>query len=60
MDAVAVSVSSLPVAIVAWAPAAAIGGWIGAEYGSRRLGNVNIRRMLVVVLIIAGVKMLLS
>jgi uncharacterized protein len=36
-----------------------MGGWIGSEYGSRRLGNRILRRLLAVVLVIAGVKMLL-
>ena len=36
-----------------------IGGWVGAEYGSRRFANPLIRRVLVVVLAIAGGKMVL-
>ncbi len=51
--------AAVPSAIVFWAPAAAIGGWIGSEYGSRRLGNRTLRRLLAVVLVIAGIKMLL-
>lgn len=35
------------------------GGWLGAEYGSRRLANPVIRRMLAVVLALAGLKMVL-
>ena len=52
-------VTAVPSAIVLWAPAAAIGGWIGSEYGSRRLGNRTLRRLLAVVLVIAGLKMIL-
>ncbi len=37
-----------------------IGGLIGAELGSRRLAPVTMRRLLSVVLIVAGVKMLLG
>lgn len=37
----------------------AAGGWVGAEYGSRRLANSIIQRMLAVVLAIAGGKMVL-
>jgi uncharacterized membrane protein YfcA len=37
-----------------------IGGYVGAEYGSRRLGNPVIARLLALVLGIAGVKMLLA
>jgi len=34
-----------------------VGGWLGAEYGSRRFANPLIRRMLAVVLAVAGAKM---
>ncbi|MCS6910569.1 MAG: sulfite exporter TauE/SafE family protein [Anaerolineales bacterium] len=51
------SLALLPAAIPLWALAAVTGGWIGAEYGSRRLGNPPIRRLLAVVLVIAGLKM---
>jgi hypothetical protein len=51
------SLSDLPTASPLWALAAVAGGWIGAEYGSRRLGNPLIRRVLAVVLVIAGLKM---
>jgi uncharacterized protein len=54
------SVKSLPHEIVWWAPAALIGGLVGAELGSRRLTPLVMRRMLAVVLVIAGLKMLLS
>ncbi len=36
-----------------------IGGWLGAEYGSRRFANPLIRRVLGVVLALAGGKMIL-
>jgi hypothetical protein len=36
-----------------------VGGWAGAEYGSRRFANPVIRRVLAAVLAIAGGKMLL-
>lgn len=36
-----------------------VGGWLGAEYGSRRFANPIIRRMLAVVLAIAGAKMVM-
>ncbi len=44
-----------------WALAAAVlaGGWAGAEYGSRRLANPAVRRVLAAVLAIAGTKMVL-
>jgi hypothetical protein len=36
------------------------GGWLGAEYGSRRFANPLIRRVLAVVLAAAGGKMVLA
>jgi uncharacterized membrane protein YfcA len=36
-----------------------VGGWAGAEYGSRRFANPRIRQLLAVVLAIAGGKMVL-
>ena len=41
-----------------WALAVVVGGYIGAEYGSRRLGNPAIQRLLALVLVVAGVKMI--
>jgi hypothetical protein len=45
-----------------WALAAAVlaGGWLGAEYGSRRFTNPVVRRFLAVVLGVAGAKMVLA
>jgi uncharacterized membrane protein YfcA len=40
--------------------AALAGGFLGAEWGSRRFGNPTILRLLAVVLVIAGAKMVLS
>ena len=40
-------------------PAVLIGGWAGAEYGARRFANPLIRRVLAVVLAVAGGKMVL-
>jgi len=42
-----------------WALAVMAGGWIGAEYGSRSLNNMTIRRLLAVVLVVAGLKLIL-
>jgi uncharacterized membrane protein YfcA len=49
----------LPDGIVYWAIAAALGGSIGAKLGSKHLANSSIARLLAVVLLIAGIKMLL-
>jgi len=55
-----VKAASLPVQIWILALAVLIGGWLGAEYGSRRFANPFIRRMLAVVLAVAGAKMLFA
>lgn len=49
---------ALPSALPYWAVAAVVGGFIGAEYGSKRLGNPAIQKILAVVLAIAGAKMI--
>lgn len=50
----------LPAALPYWALAAFAGGMIGSEYGSRRLTNPLIKKVLVLVLLIAGFKMLVN
>jgi uncharacterized protein len=54
------SVQYLPGAIPVWAVAAGIGGLIGSEIGSRHLQSNGIRRALAVVLVIAGLKLMLT
>jgi len=51
---------SAPLPSYVWilAPAVIIGGWLGAEYGSRRFANPVVRRVLAVVLALAGAKMI--
>jgi len=51
--------ASLPGYVWVLAPAVLAGGWLGAEYGSRRFANPLVRRVLAVVLAAAGVKMIL-
>jgi len=46
--------------MVWWVPAALIGGLAGAEFGSRRLTPLVMRRLLAAVLVVAGMKMLLK
>ena len=48
----------LPTYVWILAPAVLIGGWLGAEYGSRRFANPVVRRVLAVVLALAGAKMI--
>jgi uncharacterized membrane protein YfcA len=54
------SVASVPADIAWFAAAAVAGGLIGSQYGSRRLGGLAMRRLLSVVLIIAGLKLLVA
>ena len=49
---------TLPAGLAYWAIAAVIGGLIGAEYGSRKLTNPTIRKLLALVLVLAGSKMI--
>lgn len=51
--------AALPQQIWILGVAVLIGGWLGADYGSRRLANPLIRRVLGVVLAVAGGKMVL-
>jgi len=51
---------TLPTTLPYWVLAVVIGGYIGAEYGSKRLATPAIRKALALVLLIAGVKMLLT
>jgi uncharacterized membrane protein YfcA len=49
----------MPAALPIWALAAVAGGLLGSGMGARRLGAPGLRRLLAVVLAVAGVKMLL-
>src|SRR3954470_10116962 len=51
--------ASLPGYIWILGVAVLVGGWVGAEYGSRRFANPLVRRILAVVLAAAGAKMIL-
>lgn len=51
---------TLPSSLWLWSLAAAAGGWIGAEYGSKRIGSQLLQRLLAVVLVIAGMKLILT
>jgi uncharacterized membrane protein YfcA len=54
------SVSQLPANIPLWGVAAVLGGWAGASYGSKRAPAPVLRQLLSVVLVVAGVKLILS
>lgn len=50
----------LPSGLGYWALAAVLGGLIGAEYGSKHLTNPMIRKLLALVLLFAGAKMVIG
>lgn len=52
-------IRDLPMAISIWAGAVLIGGWMGASYGSTHAPAPVLRRLLSVVLVIAGLKLIL-
>lgn len=54
----ATKTTQLPEGLPYWIVAVIIGGLIGAEYGSKRLGNTTITRILSLVLLVAGIKMI--
>jgi uncharacterized membrane protein YfcA len=54
------SLDDIPRHLPIWATAAVLGGLIGAELGSRRLGTPAFRKLLGVVLVIAGAKLIFS
>lgn len=43
-----------------WALVVIVGGFIGAEFGSRRLGNARVQQVLALVLLVAGAKMMVT
>lgn len=51
---------ALPEGLPWWALAALLGGLLGTELGTRRLGVVALRRVLALVLVVAGGKMILA
>ena len=54
------SVAQLPSNIPLWGATVVIGGWIGATYGSKRAPPPVLRQLLSLVLVVAGVKLVLS
>lgn len=51
---------TLPSSLWIWAICAAVGGWIGSEYGSKRIGSYKLQMLLAVVLAIASIKLILT
>jgi len=54
------SVRTIPSAVPVWGLCVLAGGWIGSEFGSRRFDPRTLRRLLSVVLVVAGLKMILT
>lgn len=54
------SISHLPSSLPIWGVAVLIGGWIGAEYGSKRISTPALRQLLSFVLVVAGLKMVFA
>lgn len=54
------SVQHIPSQLPIWAIAAVLGGLLGAEIGSRRIGTPMFKRLLGVVLVVAGIKLVFS
>jgi uncharacterized protein len=54
------SVAELPSSIPLWGAAVLAGGWIGASYGSKRAPAPVLRQLLAAVLVVAGIKLVLS
>jgi uncharacterized protein len=54
------SMWSLPTPLPIWATAAVVGGIIGTELGSRKLASQTLRYLLAAVLVIAGLKLILT
>jgi uncharacterized membrane protein YfcA len=50
---------ALPPYVPVLAVAVAAGGWLGAEFGAKRFANPFVRRVLAVVLALAGAKMVM-
>jgi uncharacterized membrane protein YfcA len=54
------SVQALPGAAPLWAGAVVAGALLGSELGARQFAEVTLRRLLAVVLALAGLKLILS
>ncbi|MDD5371416.1 MAG: sulfite exporter TauE/SafE family protein [Anaerolineaceae bacterium] len=52
------SMRFIPPEIPYWFVAAAIGGWIGADYGSRHLNSPTLTRILGLVMVLGGIKLM--
>ncbi len=53
-------IALLPTSIILWIAAAALGGLVGSTLGARWLASIWLRRLLAVVLLVAGAKLLFA
>lgn len=56
----AAAIRDLPATILTWALIVVVGGWLGSELGSRRVATHTFRRLLAMVLVIAGYKLMFT
>ena len=54
------NLNALPSALPLWLVVVAAGGWLGAEYGSKHWNSGQVQRALALVMIIAGLKLMLT
>ncbi|MDX1414501.1 MAG: sulfite exporter TauE/SafE family protein [Candidatus Promineifilaceae bacterium] len=54
------AVPQLPPALGVWIIVVAVGGWIGAEFGSNRLDPLILRRLLALVLVAGGLRIMFA
>ncbi len=54
------NLAAVPGILPLLAATAIIGGWVGAEYGSRRLGTGAMQRVLATILVVAAIRMLFT
>jgi uncharacterized protein len=52
------ALSTLPIDVWFWIAAAVVGGLIGSTLGSRKFNSMTLRRLLAIILVIAGVKLI--
>jgi hypothetical protein len=54
------TLSLLPPAMPLWLGVVAVGGWVGAEFGSKHWNSIQLRRALAFVMVIAAMKLILT
>ncbi len=54
------TMESLPATIPLWLLAVGIGGWIGAEYGSKKINSSHLRLLLALMLTVGGLRMVIN